>query len=561
MTMTALRTATASSSTTHTLDLPASRLSRERLALAFILALGALLRLWTLDTRDFWTDEAGKIATARLPFEVFWTDIFGYEQTPPLYFLLVRATVALLGDSLFSYRLLSCAAGIGTIWVTYRLARALFTPVAGLTAAALVSVSPYFIWHSQDANTYSVLGFLCALSVWRLWEALQRPSTVTWALFALPTALAVYLQHYAWLLAAFEGAYVLLVYVPAHRRLPHRWYVGAVLVALLYVPHAGVLATQYGAAQYKGYTRRPPFEYAVTLVTNTLNLGNGYRLKEFRDALREEPRYWAALRGVEAALAILAPITVAALGAFLSLRAGLTRGLFVLILFAGPSLLGATTLFQSRHAIIAGAPYFVLLAAGITLVRGAGRTGLLTALLVVSGISLFHHYASPWSRTKPQDWRGAAARVADGARPGDIVTVHAQIGGAFAYAYHTWKIAPDLGTGAADASRLPSVAPASWGVIPPREKELKPTFTWEVSADRKLVETTLPRNADGDTEAARLADALCATCRLWIIYDHWEPDGWPQRLGALRATTSPVVTEDRSQDLRLMVLEKKRAPA
>src|SRR5207244_1958005 len=60
------------------------------LVLGFIVVLGLALRCLGIGTRDLWTDEAAKIAYARLPLPVFM-DIMtgGYEENPPLYFLLL----------------------------------------------------------------------------------------------------------------------------------------------------------------------------------------------------------------------------------------------------------------------------------------------------------------------------------------------------------------------------------------------------------------------------------------------------------------------------------------
>ena len=82
------------------------------LAAVAVILVGALLRAYGLSTRDFWTDEAGRIATAKEPLNLLWADMFGHEQTPPLHYLLVRAVIWLVGDSLISYRLLFFAPGL-----------------------------------------------------------------------------------------------------------------------------------------------------------------------------------------------------------------------------------------------------------------------------------------------------------------------------------------------------------------------------------------------------------------------------------------------------------------
>lgn len=138
-------------------------------ALLAILLIAALLRLPTLTAQSLWFDEVLTLHSARAPLADLLPTIRSWEDSPPLYFVLINLWSRLAGHSDAALRLPSALAGIAAVYATHRLARRLFRahprPAAvALTAALLLAISRYHIAYSQEARGYAILLLLCILS-------------------------------------------------------------------------------------------------------------------------------------------------------------------------------------------------------------------------------------------------------------------------------------------------------------------------------------------------------------------------------------------------------------
>jgi hypothetical protein len=120
-------------------------------ALAGVLLLGALLRVWGLTSVGLNSDEAVYSGqAAALAGSAEYQQFFAIFRAHPL---LVQFLVALLfqaGVNDVAGRLLSVGFGVATIGLTYALGARLFSPRAGLVAAALLAVMPYHVGVSRQ---------------------------------------------------------------------------------------------------------------------------------------------------------------------------------------------------------------------------------------------------------------------------------------------------------------------------------------------------------------------------------------------------------------------------
>ncbi|WP_088890941.1 glycosyltransferase family 39 protein [Leptolyngbya ohadii] len=184
------------------------------LLLAFILLLGLGLRFWNLDAKPLWLDEVltalftmGKSATD-VPLNQFFPladldQIFSFRsgvscpqltQTliresvhPPLFFCLIYRWLSWLqpnsaNDSwnwVWAIRSLPALLGVGTIAALYWLNRVAFSPAAARWGAALMAVSPFAVYLSQEARHYTLPMLLITLALVMLVKIQQSPRQFT----------------------------------------------------------------------------------------------------------------------------------------------------------------------------------------------------------------------------------------------------------------------------------------------------------------------------------------------------------------------------------------------
>ncbi len=135
----------------------------------FILLLAVFLRVYHLNQQSFWFDEAFAWNIVIQP------DMFpriAADTHPPLYYLLLRGWMSLMGDSELALRSLSAFISTLTVAVMYPLGREIakklgiglvFIP---LTAMLFFALNDADIFHAQEARNYALYNLLGATSIW-----------------------------------------------------------------------------------------------------------------------------------------------------------------------------------------------------------------------------------------------------------------------------------------------------------------------------------------------------------------------------------------------------------
>jgi mannosyltransferase len=164
--------------------------------LAALVVLAAALRFSTLGLQSFWYDEA------YTPVHVLHTSLSATlramvhsENTPPLWYLIEWVDYRVLGSSEFALRLPSALAGVATVPVAWAIGQELAGRSAAIVTAALVAVSPLFVWYSQEARAYGLFVLTAALALLCFLRAERRPTPRPMAAFAASCVLAL-LSHY-----------------------------------------------------------------------------------------------------------------------------------------------------------------------------------------------------------------------------------------------------------------------------------------------------------------------------------------------------------------------------
>lgn len=408
-----------------------------RLLLAAFILIAFGVRLYRLEAQPLWTDEGLSLYRARLDLpgilsnEIMVRGVVTKDTTPPFYFLLLHFLRAGAGESVFALRMLGVMAGVLMVPLLFLLGQRLFSKQAGLVTALLGALSPFHVWYSQDARTYSLLIALSLISVYaslRMRDPFaSRSQRAMWIGAWLLTGVTMVYTHYTgFLVLAFEGAVLI---VESIFQLQRRWLMVAIILASLptipLVQYA-IWRTQY-VSEY-GVAFRPLDRIFQELIS-AFSLGLSETLVH---------PWWA----------ILPFLALAILGVFGARNGKWRSSLFLLAYFLIPVLIFfAITLFKPlytgpRHLIIALPPFLLLMGQGLALLWERQKfLFAMAALWVTVGMIVWLNTQFTDIRFVKDDIRSAANYITENARADDIVILHDAIIG-FVFDYYYKGVAP-----------------------------------------------------------------------------------------------------------------------
>lgn len=431
--------------------------------LLIIIIVGAALRLFEIDAKTVWLDEAFSIWLARQSLWDLWSWLVKIDQHPPLYYTLLHIWVALFGDLQGVVRTLSALCGIVAMPFFYGATYRLFDKPTALIATLLLAVSPFHVWFSQETRMYALLTLVVAVALFCLAHILtnaeRRPQRNLWLAFALAQT-AVMLTHNT-----------ALVFFPLAINL-------AVGGAIFWKYWQGGVSS-WPALNDPGFDRRWLrsqlvafacwLPWAIPFVMQAMGVDN-----EFWIPPPDGERIWLTLHNFN--LAFLPgwfPIFplwdflywgLAALGVFALRRTpaqALLLGAGFLLPFVGELLVSLRRpIFYDRTLIWTTLPYYMLIAVGLTHLGrytwreakplrqwGMASGARLAQVVIVSfmvGASLLALSAYYFYFEK-EDWAKAAGYVAQNAQPGDMILFNAtwvQI--PFEYYYRHYNLPTEL---------------------------------------------------------------------------------------------------------------------
>lgn len=401
-------------------------------ALAVIVLVGLMLRLYRLGSASFWFDETFSVWIARRSLG----DLFAavrQDSHPPLYMLLLHYWLY-LGQSDTFIRLLSALCSTLTIPVMYLLGRRIASSDLGLLAALILAVSPFNVLFGQEARMYALLTLLVSLSMYFLARLItHRPRAVDWLGFVVFTAAAMLTHNTAVFLPVGANIYVLGRYLTQLVRRPCR--------------HKGSMSPQVQEAETAigslsaGFLRNWIFAqlgillilspWLPAFIEQSIRVDQSWWIPA--PTMRSVYDTWWELSSACAPHAKAYDIVIPALfGALATLGILYFRRqprwcCFLVILalspFVGELLVSLRRpIFLARTLLWFTIPYGLLLAAGLLQLRRRVLVlGALSLVLVTNGLSLRHYFVN----YHKEQWREATAYVCERADDDDIVLLNA----------------------------------------------------------------------------------------------------------------------------------------
>lgn len=235
-----------------------------------ILLFAFALRLIALNARPLWYDEAFAVLFAEKGFRAMLagtlTPVAGVASDvhPIAYYTVLNNWMQVFGQSPFAVRLLSVFFGLLTVAVSYVVGRRLFNGRAASAGMAVVAVSPFHIYYSQETRMYAPLALFCVLTILFFLHAARNTQYEirNWLGLALSAALAMYMQN----LAAFFLLAFGLSTLPRPKVFAKVAAAGAVAFAL-WLPWFLNLPGQFAKLQQAYWVTRPDL---VTLLQTAL---------------------------------------------------------------------------------------------------------------------------------------------------------------------------------------------------------------------------------------------------------------------------------------------------
>jgi 4-amino-4-deoxy-L-arabinose transferase-like glycosyltransferase len=157
-----------------------------RWVLPALLVLALVLRVAGIERKGLWTDEFKTLNAARLSVPELVRDraMGGHF---PTYFLAVKASRALFGESEAALRLPSVLAGVLLVWMVFQLARPAWGEGAAALAGLATALHPRAVWASVEARPYAFLMLAGGASLYALLRALETGRGGWWAAYAACT--------------------------------------------------------------------------------------------------------------------------------------------------------------------------------------------------------------------------------------------------------------------------------------------------------------------------------------------------------------------------------------
>ncbi len=393
-----------------------------------------LVRLNGLDSQSLWRDEVDAICFAQAPLlkdlpqtALSFTptcppdipDLLAAFTQPgfngPLYFLMLRGWIGLTGYSEFALRFFSLLCGVISVALIITLGTRLFSRAVGVIAGALLALSAYQVWYSQEAKMYTLITLLALAAIYFLRRGVEDGKIRFWIGVVVCTTVAMAAHILAALLIPVEMVLFLLWWPHGSRRHLLAGGVALVCVTVPYVPLAVDRLKWVFEPADTGFAR---YTFGEMLST----LGGAYTRGVFSQLDEQIILIATAAATVIALFGLLSidtPLRPASrpdrLLARLSLIAWalIPAALIALISINRP-------LFTDRYLIWIQPAFYLAVALGLVVLWKLWKPLLvvaLSALLIVSTIGIVTQVTTPLK----SDFRSAAQTIGQEITPADLI--------------------------------------------------------------------------------------------------------------------------------------------
>lgn len=167
----------------------------ESIILGSIICLSGILRFFAIYNRPLNLDEFKAVIYGNMPF--FKLFALNIKSHPPLYYVINRLFILVLGDNDFTVRFIVILAGILTVYMTYLIGRYLFSRNVGFVASFLMAISLYHIEYSVQVRSYSVVALFASVGVYCFFRYVDSKRLLFLAGYTVSMLLLAYTHYFA----------------------------------------------------------------------------------------------------------------------------------------------------------------------------------------------------------------------------------------------------------------------------------------------------------------------------------------------------------------------------
>jgi mannosyltransferase len=375
-------------------------------AILFLTLAAFAVRAVSLEAQSLWRDEVDAMRFAMAPLDEVLSKFARNGWNGPLYFLLLRGWIGLTGTSEYAMRFFSLFFGVLCVPLIYVLGRRLFDRRTGLIAALLVTASPYLTWYGQEVKMYTLVPALALLAIYALRRATEGGRWGWWAVQAVATSIAFYSHILAAILVPVQ-IIIWFVWWPQARKHWRGAVISGLCLTLPYLPLALWQVPMLVRARETGFTRFSLGE-TVQILVDHWSIGA-------RGTYGGGWPWGSAFMGLLAAWGILSPLVALLRHERLTLRS--TSVLLFWMVFP-PLAVWCVSLWQplftDRYFVWCALSFYLLIAAGLTVVLRLGKGGRWIVMILV-GVVISLNGLNQWQQATTSgkaDYRGAVAYLA-----------------------------------------------------------------------------------------------------------------------------------------------------
>ncbi len=328
----------------------------------------------------------------------------------PLYHELLHWWRSVVGDSVYSARVLSLIFFLAAIPAIYLLGATIYGPATGLFAAFLFLLSPFMNWYASEIRMYTIFAFMAILNQYFFVRLLRQDADSAWVGFGITAVIGIYVHYFFFLLLAAEGLFFLL---RRNRFGPHalsRMLIIAGVVALSFAPWVAYVL-------YEGQAQNQQPQLPIPTTINLFSVFSQFLLGFQVDPVNTVFLSLWPLILIVAFLALRRRASARLETDFLTIAVVVPVAAAFLISFFVP-------LFVSRYLIFVAPALYLLIAHIFSRYPGAGKWIAGGALSVLMASMLVVQVASAATPVK-EDYRDVVDYLTANAHPQDVIIVSA----------------------------------------------------------------------------------------------------------------------------------------